>query len=844
MQGIAGIFRVFSMALPGTATPPLAPPLAVAGRDVEEFVTEFRNVPEGWLFVAAGVILLGALFGIVWMYKHEGRVGASGRARALLALIRCVVFVILGVILLEPARVKILRRWIDSYTLLLVDGSSSMDLSDVYRDPEALARAQRIASQSNAPFRRADLVGNLLRRNDGEWLESLADKNRVKVFTFADEPKLVGIIRAAREHANKSETPPEGAPPTWNVSEVPTNFPAVGAVTNVDRAFRRAVDSLGGAPISAVVVVSDGGFNQGSPAEDVGRFALERGIPIHAVGIGDPSPPRNVRVAELVAPQNAFQQDPFALSARIVAEGLESQSVTVELRERNASEGGEGRVVASKALVMATGSGTENVTFQHRQHRAGRYAYSIEVPVMPMESVADDNSKQTTVNVIESRTRTLIVAGSASSDYQFVTRLFERDNTFDVSCWLQSADLSAVRDGDVVIDHLPSTPEELFAYDLIILMDPNPLELTEEWCRLLDKWVTEYGGGLLFAAARTYTASAMRQPGLKLLRDLLPVSLDPEADLVLNRVGFYQMAPVPVEIPDPAFGHPVLQLADDPVSTKLAWQGRGEVHWHYPVLREKPAATVLMRHSDPRMRNSNGGHVLAAVQFVGAGRSAYLGMDGTFRWRRHGEAMFNRFWVQMARFLAEGKLLGGTKRGMLLTERDQYNLGDAVSVTARLFDARYEPLTRDQVAAQYGIDRDRTEFVLRSRSDRPGWFEGRFVPDRVGSFRVSLRVPDSGAGESDESAELVREVRVSRPNLEILKPQMDRAALKALAESSGGKFFEIDEAGELSKLIPDLHEEIAVRSSPTSLWDRGAVLAVLIGLLGVEWAVRKWRHLL
>jgi hypothetical protein len=819
-------------------------PLAAATtRDVEEFVTELRYRPEGWAMVALAAAAISVCWLVVWMYRHEGRMGASLRVRMILGGLRCAVLLTLIVIVLEPVHVRIIRRWIDSYTLLMVDTSSSMDLADAYADAEAAERVKSwVPSAGSQPVRRADVVQALLQNQEGAFPAGLAENNRVKLFTFGEESNAEGTIVARREAEKPTNETAEGSQRWWKVGEIPTAFPATGPATNVDRAIRRAVDSLSGAPLAAVVVLSDGGFNQGASPEETARFAHERRVPIYTVGIGDPSPPRNARVSELVAPANAFQQDPFAINAQVAADGIDGRTLRVQLHERNATEGGEGQIVALKDVFVGAGGAVEPITFQRRQSRAGRYVYTVEVPGFPGESVADDNSRSVTVNVIESRTKVLIVAGGATWDFQFVSRLLERDDTFDVSCWLQSADAAAVREGDVIIDHLPATAEEILAYDLVILMDADPAELDETWSRLIDRFVSEHGGGLLVTASRRHTPDFIRAPGLKPLRDLLPITPDPDADLVLNRVGFYQLSGVGLEVPESSWAHPVLQMGEDPVASKLAWQGLGDIHWHYPVLREKPAATVLMRHADPKMRNSYGGHVLAAVQFVGSGRSGFLALDGTYRWRRNGEQAFNRFWIQMVRFLSEGKLLGGAKRGMLFTEADQAALGDVVRVSARLFDARFEPLVRDEIAAEYRVESERTEFTLRARPERPGWFEGQFVPDRVGSFRVSLRIPDASAAEP---AELIREVRVSRPNLEILRPQMDRLALATLAErSAGGRYFDVNEAAALAKLIPDLHEEVAVRSSPTSLWDNGRMLTLLVGFLAVEWAVRKWRHLL
>jgi hypothetical protein len=163
-------------------------------------------------------------------------------------------------------------------------------------------------------------------------------------------------------------------------------------------------------------------------------------------------------------------------------------------------------------------------------------------------------------------------------------------------------------------------------------------------------------------------------------------------------------------------------------------------------------------------------------------------------------------------------------------------------VTARLFDERYEPYQRDEIEAHYTVEGERTSFILASQPERPGWYEGRFVPVRAGAYRIGVRIPGLTGGEAFEAN---REIRVSRPNLEILRPQMDRTALVTLAEGSAdGRYFDVDEINEVAKLIPDLHEEVSIRSRPTALWDNWKILLLLLTLLTVEWSVRKWSRLL
>lgn len=835
-----------------TASPSAAGLLAAAVDRVElERRIEFESLPAGWARVAG---LLGAallLWVVVWMYRREGRAGASLRVRTFLAALRCLVLLILLGICLEPVLATYVTRWVESYSLLLIDDSASMDLADRYRDEQRAQRVARVLGRrAEGPVRRMDLVERLLSNENGRLLGELTARNRVRVFSFAESLEPVCTLSARRERPannglrianselNTGNGPTDAQLDIGNVLQ----FSARGSATKAARALRRALEQMSGAPIAGGILLTDGGFTESDALQSLASIAREHDVPLHLVGIGDPSQPLNVRVVELSAPESVFARDPFQITAHLSATGLAGRPIEVALYERPADGIGGPKQVETRQVTVASDGTLGPITFTRPAPRVGRWIYRAEVPLEQYESVADDNSKQKAVNVIDSRLRVLLVAGSPSWEYRYLSRLLQRDASFEVSCWLQSADVQAVRDGNTIIDHLPATAEELFAYDVVVLLDPDPQELTRNWCELAARLVSEYGGGLLFGAARLYTSSLLHDDRVQPLLDLLPVALDPQADLILNRIGHYQDRRRAVTIPETSLGHPVLKLADDPAGNRLAWQGLGDIYWHYPVLREKPVATVLMRHGDARMANAYGGHVLAATQFVGAGRTAFLAFDGTWRWRRYGEELFDGFWVRMLRYLVEGKLPGSKSRGLILTDSDNYQLGVAVTVQARVFDERFDPLLADEVKVSYRVEQVQREFTLQAAPDRPGWFEGRFVPDRTGNYEIALQVPVAGGG----SAPMVRrEIQVSRPNVEILRPEMNRAGLVSLAAAvEQGRYYEIDQAGRIPQVIPDRHETTTVRSRPSPLWDTWWVLVMLIGLLSVEWAGRKWARLL
>jgi hypothetical protein len=618
---------------------------AVADRIETQRRLEFESLPEGWWAVAGLLLLAGAVAAVIWMYRRETRGGRSLRVRMVLAGVRSAVLLLLAGIWLEPVLATYLTRWVESYCLVLVDDSASMGLQDLYRDEQRAERVKNMLGEApDGPVRRADLVRRQFTNGEHAFLRGLTANNRVRIVTFGDELQTFGTLPANREA--KSDIPTDVASDQRLRFDAKSFLPAQGSRTDAAMALQRAVQQLSGAPIAGVVLVTDGGFTEADAYPTLASIIRERELRLHVVGVGDPAPPQNVRVVNVTAPESAFENDPFQIVAHLSATALEGQSISVNLYESMADGSGEPQRIETREVSIPADENLPPLTFTRARENKGRWIYKVEVPPGGFEAVTDDNVMQTTVSVIDSRIRVLLVSGNPSWEYRYLSRLLTRDETFDLSCWLQSADNNAVRDGNTIIDRLPAGAEQLFAYDVIVMLDPDPDELDRGWCELVNRLVSDYGGGLLYAAGRPYTPSAMHREELSPLTQLLPVRLDPSADLLLNRIGHYQKEAAGLLVPDEALSHPAMKMVDDPAGNRLAWQRLGDVFWHYPVLREKPVATVLFRHDDPRMTNTYGQHVLAATQIVGAGRAAFMAIDGTWRWRKYGEEVFDGFRVR------------------------------------------------------------------------------------------------------------------------------------------------------------------------------------------------------
>jgi len=819
---------------------------------VEEKV-ELARWSSGNALLVGAVLAVAALYLVYWMYRRESRGRVTRRLRVTLVLCRATVLILLGLIGLEPVLVKYVHRRLGAYTLVLVDDSASMSLADRYRSGDEARRVAAVTGEAAGKgVGRSVICEAILGRDGGRWLTRLAAKNAVKVFSFADRARFWRLVP-------QPTAPGDSAKAVEGAGGLEQAFRADGAATDVGRAIRAAMDSVGGAPVAGVVLLTDGRFNRGESVGVLGRLLRQKHVPLYAIGVGDPAEPVNVRMVQVSAPRTVFNNDPFSVTAHLEAQGVGDSGIHVQLFERR--RGGKGsatqnaeasRPVATRTVRPDAAGRIAPVVFERKVAEPGEVSYAVRAVPLAFEAVTSDNEREAlpAVRVLDDKMRVLLIAGSPSYDYRFCVRMLERDATVNVSAWLQSADIDAVRDGNTVITELPSTTEALNKYDAILLMDCDPKEFGPTWGSLVASFVSDYGGRLLYEAGNKYTGRFFRSVKMQSLVEALPVVPDPEAEIVINELGHYQTRAWPILIPDAAASDPILQQSDDPTQTQAIWADLGKIYWHYPVRRAKPVARVLMQHSNPRMANTFGPHVILATQFVGTGRTAYLGINSTWRWRRSDERHFNRFWIEMLRYLVEGKLMGGRARGQILCSKDQYEVGQTVVLTVRALDERFNPLSMPElqlsvkpVAGAASPGEEGRTVSLRPIPGREGYYQGQFVADAVGTLRLTLKLPGEAA---PRSGQVSQEIVVSQPDVEMRDTAMNRPGLKAFVEAAGGqsRYLDVDQAGSVADLVEDRSRTVVVRGRPRPLWNNRVVFAVLVGLLMVEWIGRKWARLL
>ncbi|MEK6235107.1 MAG: hypothetical protein N2C14_10365, partial [Planctomycetales bacterium] len=405
----------------------------------------------------------------------------------------------------------------------------------------------------------------------------------------------------------------------------------------------------------------------------------------------------------------------------------------------------------------------------------------------------------------------------------------------DLSCWLQSMDLNRAQQGNTVIAKLPVLREELFKYDAILLLDPNPRDFSSSWIQLLRQFVSEHAGGMLYMAGPKYTARFLTGGVTRQLGDLLPVRVGDVgqievASLLTTPTREWELGIVPRNI-----DQPIMRFYSDSDRALRQWEALPGFYWSFPCEEAKPAARTLIEHTGPPPYR---GRPLLVAGLHGSGRSVYLGFNGTWRWRKAAsEAEFHkRFWIQTTRYLIEGRSIEGKRRGLIETERTNYVLGDRVAVEAQLKNASFQPLDLPVAQAVLKTPNSPDQIIeLQPVPNRKGRYQAVLTAAHRGSHLLSVRLPGSSSGK----IKVETSFSVTAPSVESKEVWLNQPLLRELAEVSGGQYFEINQLASLVDAVPDRRRRVEVVGKPVPLWDNSRLLLLLVGLLTVEWSVRR-----
>jgi hypothetical protein len=360
-------------------------------------------------------------------------------------------------------------------------------------------------------------------------------------------------------------------------------------------------------------------------------------------------------------------------------------------------------------------------------------------------------------------------------------------------------------------------------------------------------FVRERGGGLLVLAGERFSPRAYRNTPLK---DVLPIDLTDkgvEPDDDANLVDTYRPELTPV-----GRVHPIFRFSPDEKESEEIWKRLRELYWYADGYEPKRAAEILAVH--PRVRAAGrkpvpgekeapDRHPLVVQQFVGAGRSMFFGFNETWRWNwREEQLHYNQFWIQTIRYLSRSRL---GRIELRLDRQTTYRRGEPIKATVRFPDDAPAPGEKTPVKV----------VVERRTASRPGEAEVRtvgltYLPGSRATFETMLTQTPEGEykfwlSEPTATPRPRAECKVLAPPGEMERLQMNQAEMEQAAAETGGRFYTLADAGRLVEELP-AGTRISVHASgpPFLVWNQIPIFLLVLGLISLEWLLRKQKNLL
>lgn len=736
-------------------------------------------------------MLLVAFLWFGYLYLRDGTRPSLWVKIPLLAL-RLLALCALLVMLLQPMLRLRHSRQIRSSVIVLVDESQSMAIRDARLPRERAARAARATGGEPRKQTRAEIVQKVIRGPQGDLLTALARRFNVRLYTFSSE-----------------------AQPATKLG------PPRGGSTQIGTALGRALEDVAGQPASGALILSDGGNNLGDDPVAVAARARAQNLPISTLGVGDPTPTRDLVLTEALADQVVRKNSAVEVFAGVTHRGYTGRTIRLTLRRGT-------EIIGTQTVRLGAAGQKQTAAFRYTPKQEGTFTYALSATTLPGEITTANNRRRFVQRVVGKRLRILYVEGEPRWEYRYLRNAILRDTQIAFSCYLTASGAEKGGEGNVPIYRFPPDERSLFAFDILILGDVPRAHFRDADLRNIRRFIEDKGSSLIVIAGEGHMPHEYRGTPLE---PVFPVVLPAQPEQVVTD------EPYRWELTPQGRQDPLLRLADTAAESERIWRELPGMYWNAGVLRARAGATVLA--VNPLRSNAYGKRIVLAVQPFGEGRCLMSLTDSTWQWRwRVGDRYFYRYWGQALRAMTPSEPPGGNRFAQINADRSEYLLTDRVALSARLLDAFYRPIKADKVTATLrGETGGATAITLNAVPGSPGLFSTDFLAERVGRFQASVASPANPAAKATTTF-LVQSLALERQ-----QPEMNETLLRRIARAGGGRYYQPDEARRWLQSLQTKPFEVRSESE-VELWDAPLLLILFITPLTLEWIVRKRSGLL
>jgi hypothetical protein len=705
------------------------------------------------------LVLLAAVFtaGALSYFLYRLTVPPIPRAlRLTLSALRFFSLLLLVLIIGEPLLSLVTRSSEDPVVMVLVDNSRSMAIRDEAGDRRETTI--RVAETLNRQRLRA-----------GEFRFVLFD-NRVH--------PLAGFSRDSMTFA--------------------------GSGTDIVNALHSVKKSLSAANIQTVVLLSDGNSTTGTnPLYE----AMELGIPVFTIGIGDTSEQKDILIRKAVTNTVTYVGNRVPVQATVRSTGYEDRRVEVTLSD-------EKDVLDRKILTLNREVREYGMTFHFVPQTDGMQKLTVAVSELPGELTVHNNRFSLFTRVLKSKMKVLMIAGSPSADVAFIRRTLENDPNIELTSRIER------KGGQFYEGAL--TPQLLTEAECLVLLGfPTPTSSLQTISAVLQ--ASSAGKGIFILLSRTIDLQRLR-----MLDQLLPVT---SASHQATPLQEYQVF---LSLEGSKLTHPILKLSEQ--NAAELWARMPPIFALQTQFISKPESDVL---AYTRVQSQTLSDPLLVTRSIGGHKTVALLGYGLWRWKmlsdEQTQPVLDQFLSSTVRWLTTRE---DERPIRVKTSREQFTTQESIDFSAQVYDENYQPIenARVRVAIQQG---GRTYEVYLDPLGN-GQYEGSLDGLGEGDYKFAATVTLDGRTIGEDRGRFT----VGGVHAEFIETRMNKSLLEQIATRTGARYYDPPSVAALIAEIaslPNFQPRIRTTANEFQLWNSPWTLGILVFLLSLEWFLRK-RH--
>lgn len=559
-------------------------------------------------------------------------------------------------------------------------------------------------------------------------------------------------------------------------------------VTNISEVFNDIYDLYSNQNLGAVVLATDGIYNEGSNPLYSGN---KLGVPVFTVALGDTTPKRDVILKRVFHNRIAYLGDKFSVQIDVSALNCSASATTLRISKVEGDN--------LQRLQEITINIDRNDFFTTQEvildaEPAGVQRFRISLTPVPNEVSTVNNTKDIFIDVLDARQKVLLLANAPHPDLTALKQSLTKNENYEVEVAYITDFSEQVADYDLVVLHqLPALKNSAEA----VINEINERKIPVFYIVGSQTDINRFNRVQSLLSIRAGGANANEVQA----RVVPGFNLFTIGDALKGGIGVF-----------PPLIAPFGDFRVGPNAQELLRQRIGRIDTDYPLL-------VLGTDNEAR--------------------AGVLAAEGIWKWRlfdylqNKNQDIFDELLGKTIQYIG---LKEDKRRFRVSMDKNIFNENEPVIFDGELYNDNYELINDPSVSMTITDEEGKDYNYVFNRINNAYTLNAGILP--IGNYQFTANTIASG-----ENLQFDGRFTVQPIQLELFESTADHRLLRLISDQFGGVMVAPDEVADVAAMIseketvaPVIYQSVATRSVINIKW----IFFLLLTLLTAEWFLRRY----